>query len=815
MSKKKKEEIKEESEKLEVTQVIEEEEEEETTVETKEPEALEVESTEEIDDEIEEELEVMETEDITDEEEEIPELEAVEEEPEIPEVPMEIKTEEMEDDEKPTDEEDIDEFGFEVEDVKAEKPKKPKKKKTYFGLSIIIGLAVALSIEVAFSIPLWLQGASRPDLYYIELVLVLITLMIPGLITRSIQKGILGAFIIFIVSFGLPTILAVFAIQILSNPLAPLFASTDFALPAFDIFLDLFPDLADLPFQQIQAWIWIVDMVIMFIIVLLVVTFGTALIKNITKPKKKVGNWIGIPLLSIGLIIFAIFTPIIFSSTYGIVQASTSFLAGATKMQNAYGSFESGGLETLDIDLIEEELADANYWLNISQANYQGLQNIGVITIASLVAGQYAPLIQAGDQLALATLTLTSVLFPLFSGIYDLTQSLKNATDDMANFGQEDLMPSDFKSILFTAQDISSIEDLKASLEESISTMEAARDTLALVEEKISEADISGAFDEVQATLESLDTSDFLPAIANIIDEIKEKLGSIDDQLIGFEEFISFSIANIDPTINILWTCYNSIVGNDHMKNYRFADAKSSFQQAINNISAVSLSTYTPTPELGGVFSVDITEDFSLLLEDLLSLLDPLLREEYAFASTYESIFEIVSILNVGPLTNPILYIDIDPIVIDADNTAAQTLANGTLAQIELWSFRNNTAINAYGTTFTAIGVNFDSLLTKDFNPQQFGEFTNDMTDVYNNLVDSLRQYYLITDLNEARAIILVSESAINNITTGPTIDADYMNHYFNNWSIIIANIRAKMFIGFGEDIQTEISVLYTTIEAK
>ncbi|NHK30451.1 MAG: multidrug efflux MFS transporter [Asgard group archaeon] len=844
MSEDEKEEIIEELEEQETTQVAEEE--EEVTEETTEPETLEAESTEEeaeeeIEETPEEEISTITTDEII-EEEEIPELEAVEEvleipdvpeempeepieiiaeeveeaeieELEIPEVPIEAKADEITDDLEVV----IEDDDLDAEEVEVEKPIKPKKKRTNFGLSIIVSLAVSLGIIVAFSIPLWLQGTSRPDLYYIELVLVLVALMIPGLITRSFQKGILGGFIVFIVSFGLPTVLAVFVdIQILSNPLAPLFASTDFALPALAVFIDLFPDLGDLPFAQIQVWIWIVDLVIMFIIVLLVIVFGTWLLKNITKPKKKAGNWVAIPLLSIGLIIFAVFTPIIFSSTYGIVQASTSFLAGATKMQDAYGSFEGGDLQTLELGPINDSLTEANIWLDISQANYQGLKNIGIISIASLAAGKYAPLIQAGDQLALATLALTNVLYPLFSGIFDLTQSLKNATDDMADFGQEQgTIPADLKSILFTTMDITSIEDLKSSLEEAISTLESARDTLISVEEKISEADITGAFDEVQSTLEDLDTADFPDAIAAIIEEIKDKLGSFDGQLTGFVEFISFSADNIDPTIHILWTCYNSIEGNDHIRNYRFSEAKSSFQQAIGNISAISLTSFTPPPELGGIFSIDITEDFSLLLEDLLGLLDPLLHEEYAFASTYDTIFDIVSILNTEDLTQLLTYTLVNPLIIEADNTAAQTLANGTIAETELLSFRVNIATSAYGTAFSDIGANFDTLLTENFKPEQFGELTNNMTDVYSDLVESLRQYYLIVDLDTARTNIANAETMITDMVTGPTIDVDYIDNYFGNWSIIIANIKAKMDIGFGQDILTEITFLYTAIEAK
>ncbi|NHJ48242.1 MAG: hypothetical protein FK733_10690 [Asgard group archaeon] len=742
--------------------------------------------------------------------------------PEIPDVPIEIKSDDLEVDDEaelaPDKDEDIEDIEFEVEEVKPEKVKKPKKKRTHFGLSLLIGLVVALAIEVLFSIPLWLQGSSRPDLYYIELVLILIALMIPGLITRSIQRGILGAFIIFVASFTIPTVLAIFEFQTISNPLAPLFASTDFALPTLDVFIGLFPDLADLPFEQIQKWIWIVDLVIMFILTVIVVLFATWLIRNITKRKKKAGNWIAIPFLSIGLIVFAIFTPIIFSSTTGVIQAGTSFLAGATKMQDAYGVFEGSGLE-LDLDafnLIKENITEANYWLNISAANYNGLRNIGFITIASMVAGQYGPLIQAGDQLALATLAMTDVLLPLFSGIYGLTQSLKNATDDMADFGQESpFEPSDIGPILLTTQAITDIDELKESIVTAIAAMEAARDDLLLVNATIGEADISDVFDDVQSTLEDLIAEGNFPdAVMDIITEIHEKLGTIDSQLVGFTDFIEFTAVNINPTIHILWTAYNSIEGNAYMKNYSYANAMESFDQAISNLTeALTFEAYTPPGEIGAIFSVDMTDDFSELLEDLLLMLDPILKEEYAYASTYEAIWNIVDHMNTNPLNQEVTYTTIAPDLLAANQSAVFTFDNGTLAQTLLDDFRDKTALGDYGP-FADVASSFDNLLTNDFKPYLFGEITLDISVVYSGFVESMRQYYYLSDVPEAISYIGIADTTMDIIVGKVPAELVFAVEYFDSWKVAMLNIRAVV-EGAPDDIAVRISDLFVAIDEK
>jgi hypothetical protein len=73
----------------------------------------------------------------------------------------------------------------------------------------------------------------------------------------------------------------------------------------------------------------------------------------------------------------------------------------------------------------------------------------------------------------------------------------------------------------------------------------------------------------------------------------------------------------------------------------------------------------------------------------------------------------------------------------------------------------------------------------------------------------------LISDLNTARVLIAFTNSGINNITTDYTIDVNYIDNYFNNWSIAVFNIQVLMDIGLGEDVSTDINDLYTAIEPK
>jgi len=761
---------------------------------------------EEID--VEEELEIPEVPLEAAEELEIPEVplevEAeepleIEEELEIPEIPLEVEEEVIEVEELDAEleeEEDIvvDEEVVEAEEVKPDKPKKKKKKrkkrsrKMFTG--IIIGALAAIIIEVAFSVPFWLNGVSRPDLYYIELVLILIAMTLPGLMSRSVLEGLLGGFLVFLIAFVPPLVLSLANVNYILNPLTPLFSSVDYSIPAFEAFKGLFPALAEIDFNSVRNWIWIIDLVLMFILVVLVVVIATALVKSITIKKKKAGHWIGIPLLSIGLIIFAIFTPIIFSSTFGIVQASSAFLGGSAKMQDAYSTIATEGMSTQSLQDFKDLMAEANQMMGNASINFQGLRNIGLFNLMTLIPNQYGPFIEAGDQLALATLALTDIIVPLFNGIFELTSSISNATDSMADFGTS--TSSMFPDIGFsgiTKNDLADVAALKLKIIAAIDGLTDAEVKLSEVQADLASGDFDAAFDGVNAALGEIDISKLPAILRDPISEVIDEIGGFREHITGFTEMLEYTTSSIGPTKKILWTAYNTIEGNENLKYYKFTDAKNAFQQAVNNVTNISLDTFTPTANLSGFISNDLAGDYSDLLNDLLGLMDPLLKEELNYAITLEGIDTMIEDFYIAPDLTVIDYVSMYSPVVDANATAYF----GGLAQEKLVLFRDKVNTSAYGPTFTSVGDSLGKILTKDFKPQEFGEITYQTANAISYFLLGCEEYSIQNFINADDNLLLAQGIMNSTVKLLAVDDPQYLRNYINNWSSTITNIRGLM----------------------
>lgn len=812
------EEIIEETEEPETTLTTEEEEEileepieaeetEDEPLEFEEEESIEAETTDEAEEiEVEEEIEV-------DEELEIPEIplevEAeepleVEEEFEIPEIPLEVEEEEMieaeELDAEPEEDIVVDEEVVEAEEVKPVKKRKKRKKRSRKMLTgLVVGIIATLVIEVTFSIPFWLNGVSRPDLYYIELVLILVALALPGLFSRSVLEGLLGGFIIFLVAFVPPLVMSLAGANYILNPLTPLFSSVDYSIPAFEAFKSLFSALGEIDFNTVRYWIWIIDLVLMFILVVLVVVIATALVKSITIKKKKVGHWIGIPLLSIGLIIFAIFTPIIFSSTFGIVQASSAFLGGSAKMQEAYVMIETEGMTTQSLEDFGGLMAEANQMMGNAQLNFQGLKNIGLFNLMTIIPNQYSPFVEAGDQLALATLALTDIIVPLFNGLFDMTSSLNNATDSMAGFGTSpSMMLGGIGNSGIYKNDLADVADLKLKIIAAIEGLDDAEVALTEVQAELESGDFDEAFAGVTEALDRIDTTKLPGFLSGPISQIVEEIGGYGDHITGFSDLLAYTTNSIGPTKSILWTAFNSIEGNEYLKYYKFTDAKNSFQQAVNNITGITLESYIPTPELTGIISADVTGDFSLLLNDLLGLMDPLLNEELNYAKTLEGIDTMILDFYTAPDLTVVDYLSLYTPTIDANTTATF----GYLAQAKLDDFRTNIATDAYGTEFNGAGVNFEDILTKDFKPQEFGEIINHTANAISSFKFGCEEYANQNFLSANDSLILAKGIFANDVL--PLLVGDepqYLQNYLHNWSSAITNIQTIM-EAYGSDVQ-------------
>ncbi|MBD3192360.1 MAG: hypothetical protein GF308_17105 [Candidatus Heimdallarchaeota archaeon] len=725
----------------------------------------------------------------TAEEPTIPEVPATAEEPTIPEVPQTAETEESTETEVKTEETfEADRYGFTAEEVK-EKPKIP-----YFWIGLGAGIIVALITEILFSIPFWVNGASRPDLLYPEIIIILIAIMLPGLLTRSIQKGLLGGAIIFIIAFGLPFFTLIFGTQLL-NPLAPLFSSTSFALQAFTIFKGLFG--GELPFTEdqitnIQKWVWILDLILLFILVVIVVTLSAWLIKNITLPKKKPGNWVAIPLLSIGLIIFAIFVPIIFSATSGVIQASTAFLAGSYKFSEAYSTIEeeSGTLSTEEIELINQSLDDASYWFSVSETNYQGLKNIGVIRFAAMVSGEYGPLIEQGDQMALAAFSFSKGVVPLFNGLINLRNSLNNATENMANFGSSS-QGAEFvineKGEIIIQQDELELENLKETILEAIRNIEAAQKAIeeGQAQEQLEQA--STAFEEID--LSEIDLEKIDPKIAALVEEIQANIVQYQNKTGDYQNAISYAIEVLEPTKYLLWTSYNTVVGNYYMKQLEFNDAASAFTNALNNLTLVDPESFTLPEEL----EIEFLNKFSGLITDVLGLLDPVLNEELAVAQT---------LLEIDYINQEFVNSNFDATVINWDTTttylstvsdnANLALTFGQAATDKLTEIQDKINAGTY-EELEDEGRNFITIVTKNFDPTSFGNKTVYLSNAVASMVQGCSSAY---DQGNFTIGYSQLQNGVNNLTIAniPEVEIPYFRDYLTAWFNAITAIKDVLY---------------------
>jgi len=689
---------------------------------------------------------------------------------------------------------------------------------------LIVGVLAALVIEVSFSIPFWLNGVSRPDLYYIELVLILIAMALPGLFSRSVLEGLLGGFIVFLVAFIPPLVLSLANLNYILNPLTPLFSSVDYSIPAFEVLVNLFPALGTYSFSTLKWWIWIIDLVLMFILVVLVILVATALIKSITIKRKKAKHWIGIPFLSIGLIIFVIFTPIIFSSTYGIIQASSSFLGGSAKMQLAYTTIADQGMSTQSLQDFTDLMAEANLMMGNAQLNFQGLRNIGLFNLMTIIPNQFSSFIEAGDQLALATMALTDIIIPLFNGIFDLTSSLSNATGSMADFGTSpSMILADFGNSGITKNDLADVEALKLKIIDAIDDLTDVETTLTDVLADLETGDLDVAFDGVNEALAQINITKLPKRLRDPISEVIDEVGGFKDQITGFSELLEYTTNQIEPTKRILWTAYNTIDGNENLKYNKFTDAKNAFQQGVNNVTGLTIGTYTSTVNLTGFVSDELAGDYSDLLNDLLGLMDPLLNEELNYATTLEEIDTVIFEFDDAPNLTFADYVNIKANMTSAITHANTTAVFGISANNELNYINNKINTSAYGPTFSVIGADLRDTLTKDFRPLEFGEITEQTTNAIWNFVLGCEAYALqnfAEDIGYLDAALgIIDHVQLDLISSDP----QYLHDYFDIWEQAIEDIRTIMInnhdalshpIGLGE-IDIKINDLYNATDEK
>jgi hypothetical protein len=281
-----------------------------------------------------------------------------------------------------------------------------------------------------------------------------------------------------------------------------------------------------------------------------------------------------------------------------------------------------------------------------------------------------------------------------------------------------------------------------------------------------------------------------IPQVGDIINNIRDRLTEFKGQLTGFTDFISFTNSALVPTKEILWTSYYSLVGNEYLKNYDFVNAFEAYDNATEHIAIIDLEGYEAPSTLGNIFSVQITEGFSLMLEDLVALMDPLLNEQKYFAQTYIEINEQLNLLASDGYN--ITNVDFGLISFDAANTSADlTKSYGYIAQVEADNFKLNLEENTYGSFFNTTSGNFYKSLTDDFKAADFGEKTYSLVQVMDYLLRGCEEYSL-SNWGGAQGFILQADLVMQTEIIA-VINPDtplYFEEYLAHWNASITAIR-------------------------
>ncbi|MFW9924979.1 MAG: hypothetical protein ACFFDW_17010, partial [Candidatus Thorarchaeota archaeon] len=410
-------------------------------------------------------------------------------------------------------------------------------------------------------------------------------------------------------------------------------------------------------------------------------------------------------------------------------------------------------------------------------------------------------------------------LYPLFLGIFELTNSFNQATSSMANFGQSEspmLYPDSSSRNQITATN--DTEQLKVDLLSSIEGLDNAQAALDIVLTNIETKDISAIFADVGVAFDGLDLEKFPVKVADIITQMEDRLMEYEGELAGLIDFIEYTSLSLGPTKDLLWISYYNIVGNDFIKKYDFVSAYEAYFNASEIIDSMDIiPDFTPNPALADVFAVQLTDGFSTLLQDMFNMMDPIIDEEMFFAQTYSEISTMMGIFASD--SNNITEIDYTTPIVDISYSATNTRDIGLIAEDKVISFRNNVTINKYGDSYQSIGQDIVGIFTEDFKPEEFGEYTYQISETMRYFWQGCKsyqmEYYDFARDNLTNAYDIIQNNIIAFIV--PDDFPDYYETYLYAWGnaiTLVSNTMTNIYDKYlgSTDIKNALDNLQTSI---
>ncbi|MGC9779911.1 MAG: hypothetical protein HZR80_11760 [Candidatus Heimdallarchaeota archaeon] len=337
------------------------------------------------------------------------------------------------------------------QDYEAARRPTDEKGTPWFWIGILIGIGVSAVVMVIFNF----TGTSfHPGLAFLEIILLLVCCMLPGLFVRKIGKGILGGLMIFGLQFFVPLIVFYATGQ---NPTS-LFSPYLIFLNALGLikmgikdifgfsFVPITPEIEGYynQYSGYATFVWVFDLLIMFGIMITLVIASSWMFTNLfTDKAKSFWTWCLLPGQAIFIILNLIVVPWILLCFSSTIQTGGALAAGAANVAEAGMPIIQGNItdfESINFDDILTLFDRADEWFEIARGNYDGLNSLLFFRLLTAVSGPYGFAVDIFNLTIAAGFELLAALNPLAHGLFDNTNTSENAEVDGFYYQFQDFM---------------------------------------------------------------------------------------------------------------------------------------------------------------------------------------------------------------------------------------------------------------------------------------------------------------------------------------------------------------------------------------
>jgi hypothetical protein len=719
-------------------------------------------------------------------------------------------------------------------------PGRPKKKdgSPLFLIGILIAIGFSAVVMIIFH---FIGAAYNPGLGYIEIVLLLLATTIPGLFVRKVGKGILGGMIIFGLQFFIPLIIFYASGQ---NP-AAFFSPYYFFLNILGLFNKAIVEV--LGFQNIPippeveqiynqygsytSFIWLLDLLIMFGVMLTLVIASSWLGANLfTEKAKSFWTWFVLPFQVIFIIANLTIVPWLMVSTSSFAQIGASLAAGGANIADSAMPLveNSTDFDSLDFDDLLAKMDLADEWFTIAQDNYKGLNDIWYFDLLRAVTGRYSFAVDILNYTLTAGFELIGALKPFAHGLFDNSNNTGVEVDGF--YYQFD----DFMGIY---EELSSTFNMTANATKPSETfLSNIENNVTLITDDV-EYLIDEYFDEVlehilvaDQVLGQIDPNNLRNVggnayIEDLLNQGADGLESIINVTNDYRLLLPIAIDLVTESPHLIRGMLNMLIGNIRLlMGYQFDQSQVYLTNATNELSYID-AIFTPTRE-AELANSTVALGFFHFFDDLLDLFSSIIGEEGYLSGAMDNTIKALDEFYDDGINNiSLASTDFNNVWDYMDQAIANStlaISNGLVANSTLGLINSRSSSQEYAM-LSGAASGITSIFNNTFQPAEFAMVIDGMIKSINSTFAT--SYYIynndeantVASLNEAEANINDTIAVVDTVPGTPLYSLKPFLEAYKNATSGIGDAIAP-YIGTGTinlavpAVEDSLMVLYTTI---